>query len=81
VNWLSDPSCLPRDISNARVLSLGYKLTSYFSRSDSDVRDFASELLSALRASRTSQMERQRPIMFMCDSLGGLVFNQVRAST
>ncbi|KAH7146440.1 hypothetical protein EDB81DRAFT_584616, partial [Dactylonectria macrodidyma] len=57
-------------------LSFGYKSTSYFSRSDSDVRDFASELLSALRASRKSQIEKQRPIIFVCHSLGGIVFKQ-----
>lgn len=77
LNWLSDASCLPKDIPNARVSSFGYNSASYFSRGDSDVRDFASELLAAVRASRKSQVERRRPIIVVCHSLGGLVFKQV----
>lgn len=78
VNWLCDETCLPKDIPNARVLSFGYNSASYFSRYDSDVRDFASELLAAVRASRKSYAEKHRPIVFICHSLGGLVFKQVR---
>ena len=78
VNWLSDPTCLPSDIPHARVLSFGYNSASHFGRGDSDVRDFASELLAAVKASRRSDAERRRPIVFVCHSLGGLVFKQVR---
>ncbi|KAL6829124.1 hypothetical protein J3E69DRAFT_364751 [Trichoderma sp. SZMC 28015] len=77
VNWLSDASCLPRDIPNARILTYGYNSTSYFSRADSDVRDFASALLAALRAKRKTNAEKQRPMIFICHSLGGLVFKQL----
>ncbi|PKK49215.1 hypothetical protein CI102_4806 [Trichoderma harzianum] len=77
VNWLSDASCLPRDIPNARILTYGYNSTSYFSRADPDVRDFASALLAALRAKRKTNAEKQRPMIFICHSLGGLVFKQV----
>lgn len=77
LNWLADPSCLCKDIPNARVLSFGYNSASYFSRSDANIQDFASELLAAIKSSRRSNTEKQRPIIFICHSLGGLVFKQV----
>lgn len=79
INWLSNASCLPKDIPNARVLSFGYNSKSYFSRSDADIQDFASELLAAIKSNRRSNLEKQRPIVFVCHSLGGLVFKQARA--
>jgi hypothetical protein len=79
LNWLRDEQCLQKDIQNARVLSFGYNSKSYFSRSTSDVRDFASELLAAIKTSRRSHVEQRRPIIFLCHSLGGLVFKQVYA--
>lgn len=79
LQWLSDSSCLPRDIPTARVLTFGYNSKTYFSRSESDIPDFASEFLWALKAQRTSAEERQRRIVFIRHSLGGLVFKQVHA--
>ncbi|KAL0767417.1 hypothetical protein CaCOL14_010267 [Colletotrichum acutatum] len=76
LQWLSDSSCLPRDIPAARVLTFGYNSKTYFSRSESDIPDFASESLWALKAQRTSEEERQRRIVFICHSLGGLAFKQ-----
>ncbi|KAK1637464.1 hypothetical protein BDP81DRAFT_317718 [Colletotrichum phormii] len=60
----------------ARVLTFGYNSKTYFSRSESDIPDFASELLYALKSQRISEEERQRRIVFICHSLGGLVFKQ-----
>lgn len=77
INWLSDPSCLPGDIPDARIMSYGYNSSSYFSRGDSDVRDFASALLAALKAKRKSNAEKQRSLVFICHSLGGIVFKQL----
>ncbi|KXH67436.1 ankyrin repeat protein [Colletotrichum salicis] len=79
VEWLSDSSCLPKDMPTARVLTFGYNSKTYFSRSESDIPDFASDLLYALKAQRTSEEERQRRIVFICHSLGGLVFKQSQA--
>ncbi|KAH0492276.1 hypothetical protein TgHK011_007237 [Trichoderma gracile] len=76
-NWLSDKSCLPKDIPNARILSFGYNSVTYFSRSNTDIRDFASTLLAALRAKRRTGAEKQRPLVFICHGLGGLVFKQL----
>lgn len=77
LNWLSDEQCLRRDMPNAWVLTFGYNSRTYFSRTDSDVQDFASELLAELMANRKTHIERQRPIVFICHSLGGIVFKQV----
>ncbi|KAK1728235.1 uncharacterized protein BDZ83DRAFT_570920, partial [Colletotrichum acutatum] len=57
-------------------LTFGYNSKTYFSRSESDIPDFASESLWALKAQRTSEEERQRRIVFICHSLGGLAFKQ-----
>ncbi|KAL7960849.1 hypothetical protein V8C34DRAFT_312462 [Trichoderma compactum] len=76
VNWLSNASCLPKDVPNARVFSFGYNSATYFSRSNSDVQDYASELLAEVKAHRRSDAEKRRPIVFICHSLGGLVFKQ-----
>jgi hypothetical protein len=81
LNWLSDPLCIRKDIPNARVLTFGYNAKTYFSRSGSDVRDFASELLVAVKSSRRTRIEQLRPIIFICHSLGGLVFKQVSRCT
>lgn len=78
LNWLADPTCLSKDIPGVRVLSFGYNSASYFSRGDANIQDFASELLAAIKANRKSITEKQRPIVFLCHSLGGLVFKQVR---
>ncbi|SCO86151.1 uncharacterized protein FRV6_10278 [Fusarium oxysporum] len=79
LNWLEDKECLQKDFPAARVLTFGYNSRTYFSRSISDVRDFSSELLAAVKAWRRSAAEQSRPLIFICHSLGGLVFKQVLA--
>ncbi|KAJ4319205.1 hypothetical protein N0V84_006487 [Fusarium piperis] len=72
VNWLRD--LMP--ITSARVLSFSYNSSVKFSKSTSDLYDFADQLLEGLYASRQSAEEAQRPIIFVCHSLGGIVFKQ-----
>lgn len=76
-NWLRNPAFIATDIPNARVQSFGYNSISYFSRANANVEDFASELLASIKSSRRSKLESQRPIVFICHSLGGIVFKQV----
>lgn len=76
LNWLSNENCLSKDIPNARILTFGYNSKTYFSRSKSNVQDFASELLGAISTRRQGAIERKRPLIFICHSLGGLVFKQ-----
>lgn len=80
LNWLSHENCLPKDVPHARILTFGYNSKTYFSRAKSDIQDFASELLAAIDTQRLSDTERRRPLLFLCHSLGGLVFKQVYRS-
>ncbi|KAE8446972.1 hypothetical protein EG329_011454 [Mollisiaceae sp. DMI_Dod_QoI] len=75
-NWLIDREFLANDIPNARIQSFGYNSISYFSKSNANVQDFASELLAAIKSSRRTALEKKRPIVFICHSLGGIVFKQ-----
>lgn len=77
LNWLSDARFLAKDLSQARIMTYGYDSTRYFSRSEADVRDFASEFLATIKSNRRGKAERNRPLVFVCHSLGGLVFKQV----
>ena len=74
-NWLED--FLPEQIPNARIMSYGYNSTVQFSKSVADIGTFAEQLLHSLIAKRRSESERVRPVIFICHSLGGLVFKQV----
>ena len=74
-NWLED--FLPEQIPNARIMSYGYDSTVQFSKSVADIGTFAEQLLHSLIAKRRSQNEKKRPVIFICHSLGGLVFKQV----
>ena len=74
-NWLED--FLPEQIPNARIMSYGYNSTVQLSKSVADIGTFAEQLLHSLIAKRRSRTERKRPVIFICHSLGGLVFKQV----
>lgn len=76
VNWLKD--LLPGVLPNARVMSFGYNSIVQFSKGTAGISEFAEQLLEALMAWRTSPEEKKRPIIFICHSLGGIVFKQVR---
>jgi protein SERAC1 len=74
VNWLRD--FLPKQIPNARIMSYGYNSALQFSKSVADIFTFADQLLEALISRRVTEIEQKRPIMFICHSLGGIVFKQ-----
>ncbi|KAK4443260.1 ankyrin repeat protein [Podospora aff. communis PSN243] len=74
VNWLE--SILPGVVPAARVMSFSYNSMLQFSKSTADVTTFAQQLLEALVAARESSFESQRPIIFLCHSLGGLVLKK-----
>jgi len=73
-NWLE--SELRIQIPNARIMSYGYD-SAIFSKSIADVTTFADQLLEALMGFRSSSTERNRPLVFICHSLGGIVFKKV----
>lgn len=57
-------------------MSYGYNSAVQFSKSAADIGVFAEQLLFSLMAKRRSHSERERPVIFICHSLGGLVFKQ-----
>ncbi|GKU22800.1 unnamed protein product [Fusarium langsethiae] len=74
INWLKD--MLPERIPNARIMSFGYNANVQFSKSTTGISDFVEGLLADLMSCRTSHQEKTRPIIFICHSLGGIVFKQ-----
>ncbi len=77
INWLED--LLPKQIPSARIMSYGYNSAVQFSKSVADIGTFAEQLLNDLLSWRNSPAEKLRPIIFICHSLGGIVFKQVKA--
>ncbi|RFU35449.1 hypothetical protein B7463_g869, partial [Scytalidium lignicola] len=73
-NWLKD--FLPTQLLNTRIMSFGYNSTVQFSKSDADISTFAEQLLEELLAVRCTQIEMHRPLVFICHSLGGIVFKK-----
>ncbi|KAI8314629.1 hypothetical protein K4K59_002711 [Colletotrichum sp. SAR11_240] len=73
-NWLK--SFVPQIVPVARVISFWYNSTVQFSKSTSDIDVFSDQLLEGLLAERESIEEQDRPLIFICHSLGGLVFKQ-----
>ena len=69
--WLRDS--LPDYLPNTRVMTFGYD-AAIFTKSVADVRDTARALLSELNTRRKGC--QGRPIMFICHSLGGVIFKE-----
>ncbi|KAF4465865.1 ankyrin repeats (3 copies) domain-containing [Fusarium albosuccineum] len=72
--WLRDS--LPEHIPNARIMTFGYDSALKNSTSRMTVFDFAQDLLTRLVMERQDPLERERPIIFLCHSLGGIVAKQ-----
>ncbi|KAI1170900.1 hypothetical protein F4777DRAFT_591619 [Nemania sp. FL0916] len=75
-NWLQYSIPKYQVLKTARVMSFSYNSSVQFSKSVSTIADFADELLENLMALRVSGAEQDRPILFVCHSLGGIVFKQ-----
>ncbi|KAH7129085.1 hypothetical protein EDB81DRAFT_728975 [Dactylonectria macrodidyma] len=74
VNWLE--SLLPQHIPYARVMSFGYDSSVPSNNNGSNIENFAEDLLADLVTHRSSELEKQRPIVFICHNLGGIIFKQ-----
>ncbi|KAI4197039.1 MAG: hypothetical protein LQ350_006169 [Teloschistes chrysophthalmus] len=80
--WLADPDMLPKNIGNARILSFGYDaaVTAFFGRTSSDtILQHAHTLVAELVADRQLEGAVNRPIIFLCHSLGGIVVKRALA--
>ncbi|KAF9879053.1 ankyrin repeat protein [Colletotrichum karsti] len=74
INWVEEH--IHRIVPVSRVMSFWYNSTLQFSKSTSDVGVFSDQLLENLHAKRKSIEEQERPLIFICHSLGGLVFKK-----
>ena len=61
----------------ARITSYGYDSTTAFSKSVTDIEDQARILIDALSLERESQSEKDRPLIFIAHSLGGIIVKKV----
>ncbi len=75
VNWLQD--LLPQQVPSARIMSYSYNSAVILSKAAAGIKTFAEQLLEDLIAWRITPCEQNRPIIFICHSLGGIVFKQV----
>lgn len=60
-----------------RVMSFAYNAKVKYSKSTADIFEFADQLLEGVLAKRDSDEEATRPLVFICHSLGGIIFKQV----
>ncbi|KAJ0123518.1 hypothetical protein J7T55_011983 [Diaporthe amygdali] len=68
---------LPVDVPMARIMAFGYSTTvSPFNKSTAIVSDVAKQLISHLINKRRSRDQKQRPIVFVAHSLGGIVVKE-----
>ena len=74
--WLRD--FLPKDVPTARVMTFGYDARIEGGSSENSIRTSAEKLLNRLSAKRRGGCGDclNRPILFICHSLGGIVFKQ-----
>ncbi|KAJ4365588.1 hypothetical protein N0V83_008208 [Neocucurbitaria cava] len=80
--WLQDSDLLPKSLSRARVLTFGYNATvaALLGKTSSDrIMQHAHTLVAELVADRELEDASQRPIIFICHSLGGIVVKRALA--
>ena len=75
--WISQ--FLPSQVPHARIFSYGYDSNIVRSSSVAGIPEFAMNLLAWLKLKRSTDEERQRPLLFICHSLGGIIAKKVRS--
>ena len=72
--WLRDFA--PEDVPRARFVTYGYDTAVINSDSNQGIHELASTLLDGLVGFRRDTQTRQRPLCFVCHSLGGVVLKE-----
>lgn len=72
--WLRDFA--PEDLPHARFITYGYNTAVIASNSKQGVYELARDLLDGLAIFRSRTQTRDRPICFVCHSLGGVVLKE-----
>jgi hypothetical protein len=72
--WLRDFA--PEDIPRARFITYGYDTAVVASNSNQGIRELAHMLLDRLAIFRQHTQTQQRPLLFVCHSLGGVVLKE-----
>lgn len=72
--WLRDFA--HEDLPRARFITYGYKTDVAESNSNQGIRDLAHTLLDGLASFRRRTRTQQRPLCFVCHSLGGVVLKE-----
>ena len=73
--WLQD--FLPSQLPGARIMSFGYNANSISTKSVSDIEDIAKDLLCYLKDKRQEEGEKERPLILIAHSFGGIVVEKV----
>jgi hypothetical protein len=73
--WLRDS--LPEEVPGARIFSYGYPANVFFSLEKGRIDDHACTLLEDLLDARRGDEQQNRPIVFICHSMGGIVVKKV----
>jgi len=65
---------LPETIPNSRIMSFGYDSNSLFRGTGRRIYNIAEDLLNGLESIRKSTAQRDRPLIFICHCIGGIIF-------
>ena len=74
--WPRDFLPLNNGFKNSRIMTFGYNSTLVDRKSEKRLKDWSNELLEQLSRVRTTSLEKIRPMIFICHSMGGLVARQ-----